>query len=571
MSHDTAKTRPMLSRRELLGLLAGTGAVAMTGCGSGDLTGQTAELLTSRAPVPTPFRVPLPIPAVKRPDRTEGGTDYYEIVQQVAEAEILPGLRTPILSYDGTFPGPTIVGTSGRRAVVRHRNELPVPVAVHLHGGHTPADSDGFATDLVLPVSGWKPPARGGHGGAAMMRGDVSNGTRDYVYPHDQRAATLWYHDHRMDFTGPQVYRGLAGFHLVRDDEERALPLPDGDRDIPLMICDRAFEADGSFRYPAVDRTLRSTPGVEPDYMEGVLGDVILVNGAPWPFLEVEAARYRFRILNASNARRYRLALAPAGGERGRGGRGDGNGGDNGGGNGGTGGGRGPAFVQIGSDGGLLERPVTRQQIDIAPAERFDVVVDFSAFQPGTEVTMVNQLGRGPTAQVLRFRVTRRVRDEARVPDRLSRIERLDPAKAVRTREWWFRRGDVDDHRRAVGIAVDGDGDGDGERRGWTINDKAFDPRRMDARPRLGDIEIWRFVTDVHHPVHVHLDPFQVVDRGGRAANDSDLGWKDTVDLRPAEYVEVAVRFSDYRGPYMLHCHNLEHEDMAMMAAFETT
>ena len=321
-----------LSRRSLLGLLAGSGAAALSGCGLSDLTGQTAEFLASRAPLPRPFRVPLPVPPVKRPSRTEGGTDYYEIVQRVAEAEILPGLRTPILSYDGIFPGPTIVGTSGRRAVVRHRNELPVPVAVHLHGGHTPADSDGFATDLVLPVEGWTPPAGAGHGDRTMMRGDVSTGFRDYVYPHDQRAATLWYHDHRMDFTGPQVYRGLAGFHLVHDDEERALPLPDGERDIPLMICDRAFEADGSFRYPAVDRTLQSTPGVERDYMEGVAGDVILVNGAPWPVLEVEAARYRFRILNASNARRYRLAMTL---ERGAG----------------------PAFVQIGSDGGLLERP----------------------------------------------------------------------------------------------------------------------------------------------------------------------------------------------------------------------
>ncbi len=531
-----------LSRRSLLGLLAGSGAAALSGCGLSDLTGQTAEFLASRAPLPRPFRVPLPVPPVKRPSRTEGGTDYYEIVQRVAEAEILPGLRTPILSYDGIFPGPTIVGTSGRRAVVRHRNELPVPVAVHLHGGHTPADSDGFATNLVLPVEGWTPPAGAGHGDRTMMRGDVSTGFRDYVYPHDQRAATLWYHDHRMDFTGPQVYRGLAGFHLVHDDEERALPLPDGERDIPLMICDRAFEADGSFRYPAVDRTLQSTPGVERDYMEGVAGDVILVNGAPWPVLEVEAARYRFRILNASNARRYRLAMTL---ERGAG----------------------PAFVQIGSDGGLLERPNQRRWLDLASAERVDVVVDFSAYAPGTQVTLVNRLGRGPTARVLRFRVTRKVRDDARVPARLSTIERLDPAKAVRTREWWFRRGNVDSHRRAVGAALDNDG----ERRGWTINDKAFDPRRMDASPRLGDIEIWRFVTDVHHPVHVHLDPFQVVDRGGRGPGDFDRGWKDTVDLRPAEYVEVAVRFSDYRGPFMLHCHNLEHEDMAMMATFETT
>src|SRR5207249_1188255 len=115
--------------------------------------------------------------------------------------------------------------------------------AVHLHGGHVPAASDGFPTDLILPAGGWTPPAHGGHGGGSGMLGDVSRGEREYVYPMRQRAATLWYHDHRMDFTGPQVYRGLAGMHIVHDAEERALPLPDGDRDIPLMICDRSFEA----------------------------------------------------------------------------------------------------------------------------------------------------------------------------------------------------------------------------------------------------------------------------------------------------------------------------------------
>jgi FtsP/CotA-like multicopper oxidase with cupredoxin domain len=330
-----------------------------------------------------------------------------------------------------------------------------------------------------------------------------------------------------MDFTGPQVYRGLAGFHLVHDDEEDALPLPKGERDIPLMICDRAFDEDGSFRYPALDPSLRSTPGVEADFMEGVLGDVVLVNGAPWPVLEVDAARYRLRILNASNARRYRLALEPAPSE-------------------------GAPFVQIGSDGGLLERPVDHASIDIAPAERFDVVVDFSAFRPGSELTLVNRLGEDDTARVMRFRVTRRASDDSRIPDSLSRIERLDPAKAVRTRTWEFRRGTVNGHA------------------GWAINGNAFDPSRMDAQPQLGEIEIWRFATDLHHPVHVHLDPFQVVDRRGRGPGQFDSGWKDTVDVRPAEIVDVAVRFTDYRGPYLLHCHNLEHEDMAMMAAFET-
>jgi FtsP/CotA-like multicopper oxidase with cupredoxin domain len=153
----------------------------------------------------------------------------------------------------------------------------------------------------------------------------------------------------------------------------------------------------------------------------------------------------------------------------------------------------------------------------------------------------------------MRFKVARKVRDTARVPAKLSTVEPLDPAKAVRTRVWKFQRGNV------------------GEHKGWRINQRSYDPKRVDADPKLGEIEIWRFVSDLHHPVHVHLDPFQVVTRRGKAAGRLDVGWKDTVDVKPTEIVEVAVRFSDYTGPYLMHCHNLEHEDMAMMATFQTS
>ncbi|MBM7786917.1 multicopper oxidase family protein [Tenggerimyces flavus] len=514
-----------LSRRGLLGL-AGAAAVAGSLAGCQFLNGQTGQVLRSEAPLPKPFTVPLPIPPVKKPIRTDGATDYYEIVQREATAEILPGLKTKIFGYDGVFPGPTIEARSGRKISVRHRNDLPVPTAVHLHGGHTPAEHDGSAIDLCLPNDGWKPSV--GHDGEPAMLGKLTTGERSYVYPSDQRAATLWYHDHRMDFTAPQVYRGLAGFHLVRDDEEGALSLPSGSREIPLMITDRSFDADGTFLYPSSDASLRGEPGIAGAYMEGLLGDVVLVNGAPWPVLEVDSARYRFRLLNASNARRYRLML--------------------------NAGGKNVPFVQIGSDGGLLAQPSERTSIDLAAGERFDVVVDFSSFAVGTEVTLTNGFGEAPgTVNVMRFRVAKKVRDDARVPARLSTVETLDPAKAVRTREWKFQRGNVGDHK------------------GWRINQRSYDPRRVDADPKLGEIEIWRFVSDLHHPVHVHLDPFQVVSRRGKGPGDLDAGWKDTVDVKPTEIVDVAVRFSDYTGPYLMHCHNLEHEDMAMMATFQTT
>ncbi|TMC09971.1 MAG: multicopper oxidase family protein [Chloroflexi bacterium] len=489
-------------------------------CGGEDLVGSsTGALLRSQARLPDPFTVPLPVPPVLRPVRTDATTDHYEITQRPGRVQVLPGLATEVWGYEGMFPGPTIEARSGRRMVVTHRNQLPVPVSVHLHGGKTPPEHDGYPTDLVLPAAGWN----AGHAGHAAT-GRLSQGARDYVYPLEQRAATLWYHDHRMDFTGPQVYRGLAGFLLLRDEEENALPLPRGEREIPLLICDRAFAEDGSFRYPALDPTLRDRPGVTREFMRGVIGDVVLVNGAPWPLLEVTGTRYRLRFLNASNARRYRLALDPAPGH-------------------------GPPFVQIGSDGGLLARPVPQDAIEIAPAERFDVVVDFSAYPVGTRVTLLNRFDAGGAGRVMRFHVVRAARDGSAVPSRLADVETLARSAATVTRTFHFFQ--LDDHSD------------------WVVNGKRFDPERVDAQPRLGATEIWRLQTDLHHPVHVHLARFQVLGRGGRGPGRYDAGWKDTIDLLPGAEAEIIARFTGYRGRYVFHCHNLEHEDMAMMGNFE--
>jgi spore coat protein A len=499
------RTGVPLPRRRFLGLLGAAGAAAgLAGCG----TETIGELLTSKLPLPQPFQVPLPVPPIARPERSDGDTDYYEITQRESEMEILPGVRTTIWGYDGRFPGPTLESRSGRRTVVRHRNELTVPVSVHLHGGRTPPEHDGHPTDLVLP-----------------------DDHQDYVYPLRQRAAPLWYHDHRMEFTGAQIYRGLAGFHLVRDDEDDALPLPKGDKDIPLMICDRAFNEDGSLWYPALDPSLQDTPGVEHAYMEGVLGDVILVNGSPWPVLEVTNTRYRFRVLNASNARNYKLTLRPAPLD-------------------------GAVFVQVGSDGGLLAAPVEHAALQIAPAERYDVVIDFSRYPLDSEITLVNTLAGGAQGQVMRFRITRRERDDSTIPGRLSEFERLRPSQAKLLREFSFQRGTGRPRDPIVHT--------------WTVNDHAFDPTRMEARPRLGDVEIWRFTSDFHHPIHLHLAHFQVLSRHGERPRAQDAGWKDTVDLDAHDQVEVITRFTGYRGRYVFHCHNLEHEDMAMMANFET-
>jgi FtsP/CotA-like multicopper oxidase with cupredoxin domain len=512
-----------MNRRAVLGLGAAAVGVGVVGTGWPLVAklvgpGQPGRLLRSQTALPAPYQAALPVPRRLAPVRVDPTTDYYEITQQVAQLRILPGLPTAAWTYGGTFPGPTIVSRSGRRTVVRHRNTLPQPVVVHLHGGHTPADSDGYPIDLILPASGAMPAAHD----MAGMGGDVAMGERTYAYPMNQRAATLWYHDHRMGHTGAAVWRGLAGFHLVDDDESDALPLPRGRRDIPLMIVDRSFAADGSFRYPE-----NPGGGVTDPYMNGVLGDVILVNGAPWPVAQIDPARYRLRLLNASNARRYRLELdpQPPGGS---------------------------ALVQIGSDGGLLARPAGHDALEMAPAERLDVVVDFSRYRPGTQVRLVNRLGSGSTAEVMRFDITGEDRgDDSAVPDQLGAdVVALSPRRAAATRTFAFRQG-----------------------RGgtWTINDLAYQPGRALARPKLGTVEIWRFVTDFHHPVHLHLNHFQVLSRNGGKPGAYDAGWKDTVDVRPSEAVEIITRFTDYQGTFLLHCHNLEHEDMAMMGDFITT
>ncbi|MFC4909684.1 multicopper oxidase family protein [Actinomadura gamaensis] len=526
-----------IGRRRLLGVGGALGLVAFTGLTTAGALARrpprTGDELRSEVPLPPPFEVPLPLPPVLKPVSTAGGVDRYEITQRETSAEILPGVRTPLWTYEGTFPGPTIESRRGRPVTVTHRNELPVPTVVHLHGGRTPASSDGYPTDLVLPEK-WHEPVsmHGMHGMGGNMRDPravVTRRIRDYTFPLDQRPTLLWYHDHRMDFTAPAIWRGLAGLHLVRDAAEEALGLPSGRRELPLMIADRAFTADGSLRYPALDRDLRTRPGVEEPYAAGVLGDVILVNGAPWPVHEVDAARYRLRVLNASNARHYDLEAVLDDGRR-------------------------LDLVQVGADQGLLASPVVHRNLPIAPAERYDVVLDFARVPVGGRVRIVNRLGSGRTRDVMAFRVARRAADDSRVPRVLSRdLPSWRRSDAVRTREFSFRAGRMDGGH------------------GWLIDGRPFDPSRTDVTTRLGDTEVWRLVADVHHPVHLHMVGFRVLSRGGRPPLPHDAGLKDTISLRPGEAAEIITRFDGYRGRFLFHCHNAEHEDMGMMANLEVT
>lgn len=207
--------------------------------------------------------------------------------------------------------------------------------------------------------------------------------------------------------------------------------------------------------------------------------------------------------------------------------------------------------MQIGSDGGLLDRPRGHDAVELAPGERFDVIVDFGRYPTGHQVTLVNQFGSGTTAAVMCFRITRREPDDTHIPGLLSTIAPLDPTRAVTTRTLLFQDR--------------------GRRMGWHINGRPFAPGDVEADPRLGTAEVWRLVSDFHHPVHLHLVQFQVLSRGLSGPGPYDHGWKDVLDLRPAEEAAIIARFDDYPGRFVFHCHNLEHEDMAMMGNFVTT
>jgi spore coat protein A len=262
--------------------------------------------------------------------------------------------------------------------------------------------------------------------------------------------------------------------------------------------------------------------------MNGFRGDTMLVNGTPWPRLDVANTRYRLRLLNASNARNYDLVLDPAPP-------------------------RGPSFVQVGSDGGLLARPVDHTNLVLTPAERLDVIIDFSPFPLGTRVVLRNNDSDQPTiTEVMAFDVTRVEPQTSTVPARLAPDLQLpDPSQAVRT-----RRFDV--KRRPDGM--------------WGINGDLFDERRVSAAPVQGTTEIWEFTSDVQHPMHLLLVHFRVLSRSRpESPGRWDSGWKDTVRLRAGETVRIVARFDGWPGRYVFHCHNLEHEDMMMMANFHVT
>jgi len=468
----------------------------------------------------------------------------------------------------------------------RHASRLIGHTVVHLHGALTPASYDGWAENIFAPGQ-----------------------TAVFHYPMDQRAALLWFHDHVMGITKFDVYAGLAGLWIVRDERERELSLPEGPPfEVPLLIQDRNFDTDEQGRL-----TGRLVHKTDPEVMEA-FPPFTVVNGKVWPVLDVQPATYRFRVLNGSNARTYRLVLIHDGG---------------------------PALeriVQIGTDHGLLRGPVSAPAdgLVLASAERADLLVDFSDLAPGSELTVLNTAaapfdgsafpaadaakaadlaGLLPYPEVLRFRVAGEAASPISIPRELATDFDSPPADALSAaphRMIALVEMELEDApnmltmRELEHVADDREGPlvtvRDGEQTTRYRSVAAHFEDTTTFFPMLGRYEVWQVVnlTGDTHPIHLHLDPFQILSRrairyeipeGGIAdrnltavitlerdrddeldhtIDDNERGLKDTIRVNPNEIVEIAVRFTTYSGRYMYHCHILEHEDRDMMRPFVT-
>ena len=505
-----------------------------------------------RSPKLRKFVDPLPRLETLKPKRKSKKSAYFEVTMDEFRVKMHRDLPpTRVWGYNRSVPGPLFDVNQGEPIRVKWINNLPdrhflpidhsfmhgdhlpeVRTVVHLHGSETKADSDGYPESWYTRNFQEKGPTF----------------TREiYEYPNHQRASTLWYHDHAMGITRLNVYAGLVGMYIIRDKEERKLPLPKGEYEIPLIIMDRSFNRDGSLFYPTgPDNASENIP--HPSVVPFFAGDTILVNGKVWPHLEVEPRKYRFRILNAANGRTFNLYL------------------DNG-----------EPFNQIGSDGGLLSKPVKVETLSLMPAERGDVIIDFSKYK-GKVIHLKNNLGPNAdpddeTDDVMQFRVTKRLKgkDRSRIPSLLTPIPSLKNEKVKGVR-YLKLVGKTDEFDRPLLLL---------NNRKWS------DP--VTEKPILGTTEIWNIIntTNFPHPIHIHLIQFQVLDRQSfdlehynetgeikltgpiLAPEPNERGWKDTVNAPAGQITRLIMRFSPYAGKYVWHCHILEHEDYDMMRPLE--
>ena len=482
------------------------------------------------------FVDPLPIAPIAKPVGTRARPDdptrqipFYRIEMREFHSQLHRDLKPARQwGFNGIAPGPTFIAKAGAPFLVEWANALPdqhfLPLdhhlhgaekglpesrtVVHLHGAKVPPESDGYPENWYAP------------GKSATT-----------FYPNGQDAAMLWYHDHAMGINRLNIFAGLAGTYIIHDDVEAALNLPSGQYEIPLVISDRMLDTDSQLLYPV---------SADPDapWVPEFFGDIMMVNGKAWPYLEVEPRKYRLRVLNAANARFFRFSFSD-----------------------------GRPFHQIGTDLGLLPAPVEVKSIVMAPAERADLIVDFSA-RAGQRINL-----RSESFDIMQFRVgSGSVKETASMPAALRAVPKTPESDALQSR--MLSLAEIDNPVAEPMTMLLG-----GKR--W------MDP--ITEKPRLNSTEIWNLIniTDDAHPIHLHLVRFQILDRrridrfqylvhnklrftGDPIAPEPyEAGWKDTVRANPNMMTRIIVRFEGYVGRYVWHCHILEHEDNEMMRPYE--
>lgn len=485
-------------------------------------------------------------PSVARPRNNSNypRNSYYELQMKEAKHRFHKDFQmSTIWGYDGLCPGPTIEAEKDQTTYVKYNNRLPIqhflPVdftlhsvndsqevrtVVHLHGANVDWESDGnpeawYSRDYI-------------HTGPKFKR-------VVHEYTNHQPGTTMWYHDHTMGITRLNVYAGLAGFYLLRDSLEERLQLPCGPYEIPLMIQDRSFNEDGSIFYP--DAPPFPVP-VHPSITPGFVGDTITVNGKVWPYLSVEPRKYRFRIVNASNRRGYVISLS-----------------------------NGQPLIQLGTDGGFLTEPVTIDSIELLPAERTDIIIDFTNFEC-QEITLLNTDTEFPnehTNVIMQFKVDLSLRDEdtSQIPERMAESMDLHEHHAHIQRDL------------PLSAILDSFG------RPMLLLDNRMYHEPTTEKPSIDSIEVWNIIntTPFAHPIHVHLVQFKILERRPfnveryqsegkleftgepEAPRAYERGWKDTVKTDAGMVTKIIMHWKEHTGHYMWHCHFLEHEDHDMM------
>lgn len=464
------------------------------------------------------------------------------------QARVVRGDASSVQDLPASYLGPIFRVKKGQRVRVNFTNQVTEPTIVHWHGLHLPQEMDGHPMYAIEPGETYR-----------------------YDFQVQDRAGTYWFHPHPDQLTGPQVYRGLAGLFIVSDDEEAQAGLPAGEFDVPLVIQDRAVDANNQFVYLS---------GGMPEQMMGVLGDTILVNGQPDFVLPAAASTYRLRLLNGSNSRIYKLAWKD-----------------------------GTPLTVIGTDGGLLETAVQRSYVMLGPAERVELWVDLQDQTVGSQMSLVSlpfsagvsgmmgmmgsrsPLANGDPFPVLTVRLDREGSGQkASLPEKLSTIQHYQEQEAVNQRQ-----------PRTFTLGMSGMGGmmGGGREMGWTINGRTFEMEGVarDEVVKLNTLEVWQYdnqsdgvnggmgpgrmgrgmggMMQMPHPMHVHGLQFQVIgwdiDPSAQSIWDSvkegfvTEGWKDTVLVMPGTRARILLKFQDFPGLFLNHCHNLEHEDLGMM------